>query len=311
MLDLLAMMIFFGTVLWRIALHPDMFTKAYGRQHRVAGGILLVWLMVGYLQRGLSSEIIKPFFYDIGLGTIATIATLTAAFDFQKAHSHVKNLASGTLEKEATVTFDEMIEHSFYQILNLLQILFIHSLVLIADSPLPWRLLFAFAASSLWFLRSLFPINRFSDNYTKGQDSLSLVSLLYRTKKYQYVFYKHFLLHGLTFSLAATAQSSGESIHFTPSSRDSFRLYWLCLNTSYVMEFFLQTLVKKGYMPQSMLLSLQMLLMSVSTFAALDLLSRYCDLRLGLLSLALNFLNRKREMMNVALVAVAAYLLYS
>ena len=40
------------------------------------------------------------------------------------------------------------------------------------------------------------------DNYNKGQYSWSLVSLMYRTKKYQYVFYKHFLLHGLNISVA-------------------------------------------------------------------------------------------------------------
>jgi hypothetical protein len=306
----IVMLIFFGVVLWRIALHPTMFTKAYGRHHRIAGGILLLWLMLGYLQLGFSKELIEPLIYDLALGFIATAATLTAAFDFQKAHSHVKNIASGTLEKEATVTFSEMIEHSFYQLLNLLQIAFVHSLILIADYSLPSRLLIAFAASSLWFFRSLFPVNKFSDNYTKGQDAFSVVSILYRTKKYQYIFYKHFLLHGLTISLAATAPSSSQSIHYAVSSREIFRLYWLSLNTSYVMEFFLQTLVKKGYMAQSTLLFLQLLLMSVSSIAAVNVLWRYCDVRLGLLSLALNFLNRNREMMNVSVVAVAAYLLY-
>jgi hypothetical protein len=302
-------LVFFLTVMWRITLHPEMFTKAYGRRHRIFGGILLVWLIVGYLQLGLSSEVIQPFVYDVALGVIATTATLTAAFDFQKAHSHVKNVASGTLEKEATVTYDEMIEHSFYQILNLLQILFIHSLIFIDSYPLHTRLLFAFIASSFWFLRSFYPVNKFSDNYTKGQNVFSLISVLYRTKKYQYIFYKHFLLHGLIISLAAHGQS-GESIHVTSTSKDLFRLYWLSLNTSYVMEFFLQTLVKKGYMSQSTLIFLQLLLMSVSSVVAVEILMKYCDLRLGFLSLVLNFTNRKREMTNVALVIGAAYFLY-
>jgi hypothetical protein len=301
--------IFFLTVMWRISIHPEMFTKAYGRRHRIFGGILLIWLILGYLQLGFSYEIIQPFVYDIFLGIIAITATLTAAFDFQKAHSHVKNVASGTLEKEATVTYSEMIEHSFYQILNLLQILFIHSLVIIDNYPLHTRLFFAFIASSFWFFRSLFPVNKFSDNYTKGQDTLSLISILYRTKKYQYVFYKHFLLHGLILSLAASGQS-GESIHVISTSKDIFRLYWLSLNTSYVMEFFLQTLVKKGYMSQRALIFLQLLLMSVSSVVAVEILRRYCDIRLGLLSLVLNFTNRKREMVNVAMVAVTAFLLY-
>ena len=34
----------------------------------------------------------------------------------------VKSVASGTLEQEATVTSDEMVEHSFYQMLNLVQV---------------------------------------------------------------------------------------------------------------------------------------------------------------------------------------------
>jgi hypothetical protein len=41
----------------------------------------------------------------------------------------------------------------------------------------------------------------------------------------------------------------------------AFRFYWLSLNLSYVMEFFTQTLVKRGYMPQSRLLLLTQLLM--------------------------------------------------
>jgi hypothetical protein len=76
------------------------------------------------------------------------------------------------------------------------------------------------------------------------------------------------------------------------------------------MEFFLQTLVKKGYMSQSTLIFLQLLLMSVSSVVAVEILMKYCDLRLGFLSLVLNFTNRKREMTNVALVIGAAYFLY-
>lgn len=94
------------------------------------------------------------------------------------------------------------------------------------------------------------------------------------------------------------------------STKDLFRLYWLSLNTSYVMEFFLQTLVKKGYMSQRTLVFLQLLLMSVSSIVAVEILVRYCDFRLGLLSLVLNFTNRKMEMTNLAIVAGVAYVLY-
>ena len=50
----------------------------------------------------------------------------SAAEDFKWLHRNVKNKASGVLDREATVTYNEMIEHVFYQILNLVQILFLH-----------------------------------------------------------------------------------------------------------------------------------------------------------------------------------------
>ena len=87
-----------------------------------------------------------------------------------------------------------------------------------------------------------------------------------------------------------------------------FRLYWMCLNTAYVMEFFMQTLVKRGYMSQSWMLGLQQLLMLVSTFAALRVLQAVRPL-LCVLSLALNLVRRKREVSNGVLVLAAAYLM--
>ena len=65
----------------------------------------------------------------------------------------------------------------------------------------------AFLASATpWLVRDQFPVNKFSDNYTKGQNKTSLISLLYRAKKYQYIFYKHVLLHGLNVSVALDLQ---------------------------------------------------------------------------------------------------------
>jgi len=64
-----------------------------------------------------------------------------------------------------------------------------------------------------------------------------VVSLLYRLKKSQYMLYKHFLLHGLNITVAISRADFIET--------DWFRLFWVSLNTSYVMEFFMQTLVKK------------------------------------------------------------------
>ena len=56
-------------------------------------------------------------------------------------------------------------------------------------------------------------------------------------KKYQYIFYKHFLLHGLNVTVAL----DGIQI----ARRNDFRMYWLCLNISYVMEFFFANLGKE------------------------------------------------------------------
>ena len=123
-------------------------------------------------------------------------------------------------------------------------------LALAACVVLPWR----------W--RVLFPVNSFSANYkTEGVGGKSrLIRFLYRMKKWQYLLYKHCLLHGLNASVAAT--DSGALVH-----ERHFRLYWLCLNTAYVCEFFMQTLVKRRYMSQNWMLALQQLLMSVSTVA--------------------------------------------
>ena len=52
------------------------------------------------------------------------------------------------------------------------------------------------------------------------------------TPQAQYLLYKHCLLHGLNVSAAIDG--------LTLATDAQFRMYWLCLNTSYVFEFFLQ-----------------------------------------------------------------------
>ena len=89
-----------------------------------------------------------------------------------------------------------------------------------------------------------------------------LTSVLYRLKKYQYLLYKHCLLHGLNITVAADAPQDLLTDRF-------FRLYWLALNTAYVMEFFLQTLVRRRYMSQTL-----MLLMNQGAYDATYLISR-------------------------------------
>jgi hypothetical protein len=314
--------LFFISLYYLLVHHPTIFFKRHGRKHALTGLIYLIWISLGFVDlllphiRGSTSlethqPMITYWIYDVVLGVLGTILTLYAAFEFQ--HKNIKNVASGTLDEHATVTYGEMIEHSFYQALNLIQILFIHSMTYIvtADSErgrnsiltsivvcdkLTMRLLLLFLVTLPWLIRDMFPINRFSDNYTKiDHKSTALIRWLYRIKKYQYVFYKHFLLHGLNISIAVTGIAFGDQ-HF-------FRLYWLLLNLSYVMEFFLQTLVKKGLMKQQQMLFLQKVLMTASTIAAVCVL-RYVNVWIALISLIYNFINRKHDVYNTMTVCL-------
>eukprot|EP00047_Mylnosiga_fluctuans_P008551 m.259168 g.259168 ORF g.259168 m.259168 type:complete len:388 (-) comp22207_c0_seq1:229-1392(-) len=339
----LAALLPLGLTLWFLASlgqilvgNPGIFLKKHGRRHAVTGLLYLAWILLGLADLALSaryahgqegsddtgSALVPYLLYDVVLGVLGTALTLTAALEFQ--HKGVKNVASGTLDEHATVTHGEMIEHSFYQGLNLVQVIFIHAMALVplsADGDdhagydrirrentfyhstihyhnlLP-RLALLLAATAPWLLRDRFPINRFSDNYTKiDPKSTALVRLLYRIKKYQYVFYKHFLLHGLNITIALTGLALG--------STRFFRLYWLLLNISYVMEFFLQTLVKKKFMAQSQLLWLQKVLMTAATLGTLPILAR-TNAGVALGSLAANFANRRHDLANTALVCALA-----
>ena len=175
--------------------------------------------------------------------------------------------------------------------------MFLHAITL--SNSLWERMLLAIAVTSVWLFREMFPVNSFSNNYTKiDPKSSDIIRLLYRIKKYQYVFYKHFLLHGLNISVAMTGRSL--------ASDASFRIYWLLLNTSYVMEFFLQTLVKKRYMKQDLLLLLQRILMVASSIAAINVLS-HVNLLVCFCSLFLNFVNRHHDFFNSCLLIAVAF----
>jgi len=246
--------------------------------------------------------------YDVVLGVLGIATTLTAAHDFGKAHAddRVKNVASGALDPKSTISYGEMIEHSFYQGLNLLQVTFFH---LSTDLSRPWRLTCGLAVSLPWLARSYFPVNSFSANYAtelqraghaKESAEALVIGRMYRVKKYQYIFYKHFLLHGLT---ASVAVAGGVDI----ANQRGFRLYWWGLNAAYTMEFFLQSLVKRQYLPQNYMLLMNQLLMLGSSFAAATVLFQFVLLPPALLSLLLQFTNRGREVTNsVAVIAFAA-----
>lgn len=233
-------------------------------------------------------------------------------------------------DAHATVTHAEMMEHVFYQGVNLVQILFLHSIQLLpsnnqdTSTPLDQDLLnpgphydstspvtmicragLAVLATSIWLLRGRFPVHSFSANYKKHDPrSSALVRFLYRLKKYQYLLYKHCLLHGLNISVVLSGACLTSDPHF--------RVYWLLLNTSYVMEFFLQTLVKKEHMGQGTLLSLQGVLMLASSLAAFKVLLRAGGKSVGVLlvpaatSLVLNLAHRGHEVLNFSLVLLLA-----
>ena len=195
--------------------------------------------------------------------------------------------------------------------LNVFQIVFLHANDYMLQHDLRKGLaakcaLLAFA-TSLWLLRHRVPVHSFSENYVKiDPRSTALIRLMYRVKKCQYVLYKHFLLHGLNVGALLLSE--------TIASSREFRLYWALLNTSYGSEFFLQTLVKKRYISQGLMLLLQTLLMASATLSVLGLL-RFANPLSSLLSCLLNFANRRRDFVNTFAVfftmhALENYLLW-
>jgi hypothetical protein len=280
------------------------FKKKHGRRHAILGSIEIIVLIIGFIDASgvyRFGNTFQRLLYHTVLGCMGLLLTLSAAFEFQ--HKHVKNIASGTLDKHATVTYSEMIEHSFYQAVNLVQIVFICCIGEQANRD--YRIVYVLVASSPWLLRAWFPINKFSDNYIlEDAQSTTLIRCLYRIKKYQYVFYKHFILHGLNISIAIAPTAS---MRHQLYSKQGFHLFWMLLNTSYVMEFFLQTLVKKAYMSQNVMLVLQQVLMVASSLSALHVL-REVDIVVALASTFMNFLHRKNDFANTALVLLSIYL---
>ena len=151
-------MLFLLAVVRVVARRPSIFTRRFARRHRLAGLAYLIWLAVGFLDAACQTLAPAPpaapsvapspaaaaaaaaaahppaaaflprALYDVVLALLGTALTLTAAFDFRQAHAHVKNVASGALEADATVTVSEMLEHAFYQMLNGVQIVFLHAL---------------------------------------------------------------------------------------------------------------------------------------------------------------------------------------
>ena len=290
-----------------------LFLEPTGRSHRLAGLAHLLCIVAGALSFAATPSIIithswayQCLFYDICLGILGTAATLTAARAFP--HKTLVNAPgqSGTLSEHAYVTQGEMIEHSFYQMLNLIQAVYLHSVTWLIDVPKPqrrgdddtytvqtmlWPILVRLAAvwmvTAPWLFRHRFPVNSFSANWigkseqeqkegisdTSTKMNSWLETKLYQIKKWQYVFYKHTILHGLNVSVifpAAPTSTGPEQRSDIPLPlSSSWRIFWICLNASYVMEFYLQSLVKRRYISQRSMLGLQRMLMAASSLSAL------------------------------------------
>ena len=329
---------FFLLVILVSAANFDIFVHRFARAHRFSGLVLLLWLVAGLadMQLGLLHPAREPLGYlgfDVVLGLLGTATTLSAAHHFGTPppakgapRATAATTGSGVLDAAATVRRAEMVEHAFYQLLNLAQILALHAMSWLdgagaagaADGTLPLdssadlpsrvgaRASVVLLVTAPWLLRGQFPVNKFSDNYSRGggggAGASSTVAAMYRIKKGQYLLYKHALLHALNATAAAR-----QGVHLVV--RPCFRGYWLALNTAYVMEFYLQTLVKRRRLAQAHMLLLNGLLMLASTIFALELLSTHVCLPVALASLGLNFVRRHHEMTNMCACLVLAVVL--
>lgn len=300
---------FFLILLCQIARSiPSLFVDRHGWSHRWTGGFHLLLLLTGAIYRP-DDKNYYYFVYDVCLGCSGMLLTYTAARDFP--HRTIRNGPgqSGTLSEKATVTYDEMIEHLFYQFLNLWQALYLHCVPHISHNI--WiRWLALLVVTAPWWCRHWFPVHSFQQNWqttpppprriSPPHYQLETTILLYKIKKGQYLFYKHVVLHGLNLTqcLAPTSCLLVNTPHW--------RIFWLCLNTAYVMEFFLQSLVKRRVIHQSTMLMLNQWLMFVSSVASLRAVLTIVRWDLCAASLFLQLTHRHHDVFNTMLIASAA-----
>jgi hypothetical protein len=175
-----------------------------------------------------------------------------------------------------------------------------------------------------WLFRQKVPVHSFSHNWNKvshkrKQQQITTTPkeegdaevLLYRIKKAQYLFYKHVILHGVNLSLAVsipTTTTSSAAMMMTIPYSTSWRVFWILLNTSYVMEFFLQTMVKRNVLRQSTMLRLQQGLMVAASLAAM-VVFQHVHVWICGLSLVLNFVHRHHDVVNTMAIALLAMIL--
>ena len=317
-----------------------LFLQTHGRLHRLTGLFHLLWLVLGLLmvpflsqkQSQLTSKNHQflILLYDIILGLFGNATTISAAHNFPHKYIHNKTGQSGTLATKAIVTQGEMVEHSFYQLLNLLQAIFLHAINIfppstISSSPSPYSSLLKLAAlfgvTFPWSLRHLFPVHSFSANWEHKaiNQQRPVELLLYKVKKYQYLFYKHVLFHGLNI-IVLFPPNPTINVNLDLPLTTRWRLYWTALNTSYVMEFFLQSLVKRNLLSQQYMILLQRLLISASSVAAVDILITSNDRSLfpafylaiiSMTSIKLNFQNRGHDLANTMCLGLIVAFMHS
>ena len=80
--------------------------------------------------------------FDVMLGIMGTAATVSAAHHFGGTKGNGgggdgKGGGSGVLDADATVSRSEMVEHAFYQLLNLTQVLMLHAMAWLDGAELP------------------------------------------------------------------------------------------------------------------------------------------------------------------------------
>jgi hypothetical protein len=319
---LAGLQIFFFLIVVVAAWHGRrLFLDRHGWSHRLSGAFHLCWLVYGCLTvHQQVRNATASFVYDVVLGAGGLTATLTAARDFP--HRHVRNATgqSGILSDAALVTQAEMIEHAFYQFLNLWQALYLHYFAAWYGRDLsPWHQWLALLiVTAPWLLRHYFPVHSFSQNW-KGshpqshERSSRLETALYRVKKAQYLFYKHVVLHGVNLAVAlpqppqangTTTEEAGPLV-----TQQSWRIFWLCLNAAYAMEFFLQSLVRRHVLRQSTMLWWNRLLMVVSSAAAVPAILGTVRWELCLGSLVLNICHRHYDVLNTMGLASLAIVL--
>jgi hypothetical protein len=348
---------FLASLMVIIAPHlKSLFVSNYGWSHRLFGALMMSWLIFGSFQTEPYIDNERPqnwaiwcLVYDIVLSCLGILTTLSAARDFP--HKLVSNAPgqSGTLAEVAIVTQSEMIEHSFYQLLNLIHALFLHFISwprLGQGMLIGHRMTALFIVSVPWVIRKRFPVHSFSSNWntiqfdnprtkrvltstTKHQENK-----LYRVKKWQYLFYKHFILHGLNISMATfppqTINPSSpipQQPHLCLPFSRHWRIFWLSLNASYVLEFFLQTLVKRSIISQRSMLRFQFALMSIATVSAVKsgalfggclvighrpispIISFFVRLIIASVSLLLNFYNRGYDLLNTLSISIVTMII--